>query len=235
MSISPSRPPVLLAATIAVLLVVGCQSSSAIGITAGPSAAKCQPSLAASPVVSSGGTGVVKITTQPECAWNASTQVGWITGLSPAAGQGSAQIDFVAAANPLPSLREGEIVVNDNPVRVVQDAAPCAFELRPPNRSVSAAGGTAMVGIVAMDGCHWTAVSNAPWITVTSRAGGSGSGSVTLSIASNSGAARSGTVTIAGEAFAVVQDAAGSAGNGGGGKSKGGKGGGKGGGNLMVA
>jgi hypothetical protein len=51
-------------------------------------------------------------------------------------------------------------------------------------------------------------VSNAPWLTVTSGATGTGNGSVGISVAANTGAARTGTVTIAGQAFTVMQDAA---------------------------
>ena len=41
-----------------------------------------------------------------------------------------------------------------------------------------------------MSGCAWTATSNAAWITVTAGATGSGTGSVSYSVATNSGARR---------------------------------------------
>ncbi len=56
--------------------------------------------------------------------------------------------------------------------------------------------------------CAWTASSNAlPWLTITSGASGTGNGSVGLSIAANTGAARTGTATIAGQTFTVNQAA----------------------------
>ena len=54
-------------------------------------------------------------------------------------------------------------------------------------------------------GCAWTASSNNPWITVTSGSSGSGAGTVGYSVASNSGSARTGTITIAGQTFTVSQ------------------------------
>jgi hypothetical protein len=64
------------------------------------------------------------------------------------------------------------------------------------------------VGVTTTSGCTWTAGSNVPWITVTSGASGSGNGSVGFDVAANTGAARTGTLTIAGATFTVSQAAA---------------------------
>ena len=53
--------------------------------------------------------------------------------------------------------------------------------------------------------CAWTATSNATWITIASGASGTGNGTVTFSVAANSGVARTGTLTIAGGTFTVTQ------------------------------
>jgi hypothetical protein len=47
------------------------------------------------------------------------------------------------------------------------------------------------------------------WISVTGGANGSGNGTVSFSVAANAGAARSGTLTIAGQTYTVNQGAAG--------------------------
>jgi hypothetical protein len=54
--------------------------------------------------------------------------------------------------------------------------------------------------------CSWTAVSNVAWITVTS-ATGSGIGQVNYTTAKNTGAARSGTMTVAGQTVTFSQAA----------------------------
>jgi Tol biopolymer transport system component len=63
------------------------------------------------------------------------------------------------------------------------------------------------VNATAAGGCSWTAVSNAGWITVTSGANGSGNGAVGYSVAVNSGVARTGSITVAGQTFTVMQSA----------------------------
>jgi hypothetical protein len=107
------------------------------------------------------------------------------------------------------AVRNDTTGVNDDRMRVVQDAPPCLFEVRPGNLAISAGGGTSNVSVSAMDRCPWRAASNADWITVTSPAAGNGNGSVTLSVARNSGAARFGDFTVAGQTFTITQDAAG--------------------------
>ena len=68
-------------------------------------------------------------------------------------------------------------------------------------------GGSGNVNVTS-NGCSWNAVSNDPWITVTSPAGGSGSGNsvVTFSVSDNSASGpRVGTMVIGGHLFTVSQ------------------------------
>jgi uncharacterized protein (TIGR03437 family) len=81
----------------------------------------------------------------------------------------------------------------------------CSYSINPTGQSFVAAGGTGSVAVMAGSGCGWTATSNAAWISVTSGASGNGNGTVNYSVAVNSGAARSGTITIAGQTFTVTQ------------------------------
>jgi len=65
---------------------------------------------------------------------------------------------------------------------------------------------TGSVGVTAGTGCSWTATSNASWITITSGTSGSGNGTVNYSVSANTSFnARTGTLTIAGRAFSVMQ------------------------------
>ena len=125
----------------AAAIVGGCESNSAV--TTVPTQLKCQVALAApsSSIGPDGGMGTVTITTTPECPWDVSTAANWLSGLSPSSGQGTSTVEFRVAPNPLPSSREGEIVVNDNRVRVSQQAAPCRFELRPDSLTIDTKGG----------------------------------------------------------------------------------------------
>lgn len=207
---SPFRPVLLLTVMLAIVMVLGCESASAVSVTSGPTAAKCAAQLNGSSMVAAGGAGAISITTQPECAWSAASQVGWITNLSPSSGQGSGQLEFQAAPNSATSARTGEIVVNDGRIQIVQEGAPCVFDVRPGNLTISPAGGSIATSVSAFDGCTWSASVNVPWITVTSGARGNGDGTSIFSVAANTGALRSANITVAGQTFPVTQDANGS-------------------------
>ncbi len=81
----------------------------------------------------------------------------------------------------------------------------CSFSINPTSASFAAAGGSQSVTVTTQAGCNWTAASNNSFITVTSGASGSGSGTVNYSVAANTAAARSGSLTIAGLTHSVSQ------------------------------
>ena len=92
-------------------------------MVAGPSPAKCEVTLSTVSISASGGNGTVAVATRPECGWSASTAAGWISGITPASGQGNGQIAFTATANPTRAERLGEIVVNDAHAQIRQEPA----------------------------------------------------------------------------------------------------------------
>src|ERR1017187_6204094 len=60
-------------------------------------------------------------------------------------------------------------------------------------------------------GCTWTAVSSAPWVTLTLPGRGSGDGTAAYTVAANpSTTARAGTITIANQPYTVSQAGIGS-------------------------
>jgi hypothetical protein len=82
----------------------------------------------------------------------------------------------------------------------------CTYTLSSYSVNAGAGAGSGTINNSCVGGCAWTAVSNAPaWITVI--AGGSvvGSGFVGYSITANTGPARTGTITIAGQTFTINQ------------------------------
>ena len=187
----------------------GCSSNSTVAT--GPTQLKCQVALAApsSSIGPDGGTGTITVTTSPECPWDVSTGANWLSGLSPTSGQGTGTVEFRAAPNPLPSVREGEIVVNENRLRVSQQAAACRLELRSGSLTIDAGGGTREVAVSAPSGCSWTAATDASWISFTTPVTRSGDGSVGVSIAPNRGGERRvGTIVVGDQRFTVTQEAA---------------------------
>ncbi|MGH9841200.1 MAG: BACON domain-containing protein, partial [Blastocatellia bacterium] len=86
----------------------------------------------------------------------------------------------------------------------------CSYSISPTSRSIGASGGLGNVSVTAGNGCNWTATSSANFINLLAPASGSGSGSVTYSVAANTGAgSRTGTLTVAGQTFTLTQDGAG--------------------------
>ncbi len=83
----------------------------------------------------------------------------------------------------------------------------CTFSILPASQNFAASGGSGSVTVTASAGCLWTAVSNSAWVTINSGSSGSGNGTVGYGVAANTGAQRSGTLTIAGQTFTVTQDA----------------------------
>jgi hypothetical protein len=90
--------------------------------------------------------------------------------------------------------------------RASVSAPVCNYALGGVGQSIGAGAGSGSVAVSVADGCPWSAVSDSPWLTLDSGASGSGNGSVAWSAAPNGGAAaRSGTLTIAGQTYTVTQ------------------------------
>ena len=62
--------------------------------------------------------------------------------------------------------------------------------------------------VTTQTGCTWTAATSASFITITSGASGTGSGSAVLSVAQDGGSNRTGTATVAGQTVTVTQTGA---------------------------
>ncbi|MGA2434691.1 MAG: BACON domain-containing carbohydrate-binding protein, partial [Bryobacteraceae bacterium] len=72
--------------------------------------------------------------------------------------------------------------------------------------SFPASGGTANIAVTASS-CNWNSSNNGvSWMHVTSGTSGNGNGTVTIQADANTGTVRSGSITIAGNPFAVQQD-----------------------------
>lgn len=83
----------------------------------------------------------------------------------------------------------------------------CTFTLSTSSLSVTAAGGPNSIGVVTAARCSWSAASDRGWMPITGGASGTGPGSVTVELSANTGeSSRTGTLTIAGLAVAVVQE-----------------------------
>jgi hypothetical protein len=156
-----------------------------------------------------GGALAVTVTTAPGCHWSATSSAPWATILNGATGTGSGEVQVSVAANGTRADRQATILIGASRFTINQPAAPCNYAIAPTSTAVPAGGGSAVVMVSAGPACTWTAISETPsWVAVTSGSAGDGDGTVQLSVAANTGAARTGTVTIAGQTYTISQDAA---------------------------
>jgi hypothetical protein len=152
-----------------------------------------------------GGTPIsVAVTGAAGCTWTAASNALWIH-LSSGSGSGNGTLQVVVDPSTEAS-RTGTATIAGQTFTVNQSSG-CTLTLSAPGQSVPAAGGSGSFNVMGSGSCSWTAAANAPWITITSGASGSGNGTVQFSAAPNTGAARSGTITAAGQTFTVTQDA----------------------------
>ena len=84
-------------------------------------------------------------------------------------------------------------------------AGGCTYALSPASVSAGAAATSGSSSVTADTGCAWNSVANAPWLSIGAGTGTSGSGTLYYAASSNTGPARSGTLTIGGQAFTVSQ------------------------------
>jgi hypothetical protein len=151
-----------------------------------------------------GGSGSATVSTQPGCAWSASSSASFLNISSGSAGTGSGTVNYSVASSSAFSSRTGTLTIAGQTFTVTQ-AAGCGYALTPSSASVPAAGGTGSVTVTTPAGCPWSAVSNASFANITSSTTGSGNGSISYQVSGNGISPRTGTLTIAAQTFTINQ------------------------------
>jgi hypothetical protein len=153
-----------------------------------------------------GSTSVTVTASDSSCSWTASSGAAWLT-VSPTSGTGTGSVTVTTAANG-GAARMATATIGGQTYSVTQAPAPCGVALSAAAMNAAAAGSSSTVGVTAtLQTCSWTASSGVAWVTV-SPSSGTGSGAVTVTTGANAGAARTGTATIGGQGFTVMQAAA---------------------------
>jgi hypothetical protein len=194
-----------------ITLTGGGQSMTFTIAQAGASSGACTPSLSttsASPGAAQT-TGSVTVTAGAGCAWTATSNASWLTVTAGASGSGNGTVGYSVAAN-TGVARTGTLTIAGLTFTVSQASGAssgCSYNVNPTDIHATAAATSSTLLISTNSGCTWTASvpSGVTWITLNP-ASGSGSGGVGYSIAANTGAARSTTITVVGTAVTVEQD-----------------------------
>jgi hypothetical protein len=198
-----------IAAVVAACVATACGSSTSTSVTS-PStvAARCQPSFdgSARSFAANGGTGNVAVTVPRECSWSAASAAPWVTITSGSSGQGDGTLAFRVDGNPDPVSRNGAIAIGAGRVEIAQQPGACRFEVAVGADSIAAEGGRVEVRVQTHEVCSWTAASDSPWTSVSPTAG-RGIGTVSVTVAPNTGATRTTFVTAAGVRMSLTQAA----------------------------
>jgi hypothetical protein len=115
-------------------------------------------------------------------------------------------VNYSVSVNAETSQRTGTLTIAGQTFTITQEGIICAYAISPTNQSFDSSGGIGSVDVTTQSSCNWTAISNKSWITITSGSSGTGNGMVNYSVSVNAETSqRTGTLTIAGQTFAITQ------------------------------
>jgi uncharacterized repeat protein (TIGR03803 family) len=161
-----------------------------------------------------GGSNTVSVTTSNGCAWTATSNDAFIKIISGSSGTGNGTVHYTVVANTNTVAQIGTMTIAGQTFTVTQSgtsAENCTFTLSAKSVTLPSKGGAKNVSVKAKGtDCSWTAVSNDPFVTITSGSSGTGNGKVDYTVPGNTNTTPlSGTIMIAGQTFTVNQAAGG--------------------------
>jgi len=186
-------------------------ASVALQVTRNPASCTLTASPPSLVFPAAGGTQTLSIVSNlPACEWFLFSP-SWVPGpISLLAG--SQTMNLTAGPNPGSSPRTDVFATYgavNNPTIPVTQAGGVVNPFAAGGQTLSSSFTTGSISLNFPAGFSWTATTTANWIIFTGPTSGTGSGTLNYQVTANSGAARSGTITIAGYSY-VLQQAAGS-------------------------
>jgi len=176
------------------------------GLTESVSQAAASASYSLNPtsvsVAAGGGTSSVALTASPSTAtWTAASNVSWVSITSAKSGAGSATVTYSVSANTTSASRSGTLTIAGLSFTVNQAGATsaCSYQLSLGPVTSTRQGFVGTVTVATSQGCHWTAASEASWLSITAGASDTGSGTATYLATPNTGTtSRTGSLLVAG-------------------------------------
>jgi hypothetical protein len=151
-----------------------------------------------------GGSIDVSVSGSNGCTWAASSPCLFVT-VTPTNGIGPGVVTITVAENSIRRARSCTNIIAGREFVVRQvEGSGCIYSISPTSASFPAAGGSTNVDVGVNSGCSWTASSSCPFVTITP-ASGIGPGTVTVTVATNTGSPRGCPLTIARQTFTVTQ------------------------------
>jgi hypothetical protein len=160
------------------------------------------------------------VTTQNGCTWTASPGAPWITVTSGRSGTGSGVVSFTVTDN-YDAPRHGVVEIRWPTVTAGQNLqvsqAGCHYAVSVAAFNMPASGGNGRFDVLqqsepltcggaTQDRCRWSAVSDVPWITVTTSMPQAGDNPVNFTVAPNGTAStRTGNITVRDKVVRITQ------------------------------
>ena len=152
-----------------------------------------------------GGNYSVNVTIPSGCSWTATKTDPWITLTGATSGMGNATVTYSVAAN-TGLQRAGVIMVAGKNLAISQDSN-CQPTFDPTTQTIGSGAGNHSFNVNIGSSCNWTPTTNDSWIMITSPSR-TGNGSVNYTVTANPNSQRTGTITVQGQSFAILQDGA---------------------------
>jgi sugar lactone lactonase YvrE len=142
------------------------------------------------------------------CSWTVTGLPAWVKASATSGGGSSTVTLTVAANNGL--ARSANVYIGGDIVQITQAGATtsCSYSLGGLGQGFPTTGGSGLISVTAVDGCTWTASTPPDWVTYTSPSSGTGSGSVSYTVAANAGRWRTDAVTFGGASYTISQQGA---------------------------
>jgi len=157
---------------------------------------------------SSGGNGVVAVTTTTGCGWIVEGVPAWVTLTSGSGGTGSGTVNYSVAANTGSATRSTTVIIAGQAYFITQAGVGCTFTLSSSGQSFSRGGGSGSVSLTGPASCTWTVDGVPAWITIVLGSSGTGNGTVSYSVSANPGSSsRTASLSIGGTPYTVTQSA----------------------------
>ena len=139
-----------------------------------------------------GDTASVSITAGAGCPWSVTNTNSWMTITSADKGTGNGTVSYSVTANNAVNPRSGTIIIANQPYLVSQAGNPnqsggtCTYSVTPDKSPILAGtGGTGTITVTTQSGCAWSVTRLPGWVSLTSASSGTGSATISYSVASN--------------------------------------------------
>jgi hypothetical protein len=147
----------------------------------------------------------IEVRASGECAWTAASSANWATIAEGRSGKGDGTVRVRVEPND-GGPRTTTLSIAGEPFTLSQEGG-CEPTLKPSYYNAGPGPDDIKIQVKVTDGCSWTASSPVGWARITEGLAETGNGQVRVHIDSNSGAARTTTLVIAGERFTLTQEA----------------------------